>query len=625
VHSEADRDSLHVRKIGQSVEVGPAAAADSYLNIDAIIRAAKAVGADAVHPGIGFLSESALFAEAVERAGLVFVGPHPETMSRLANKSRAKQEAAQAGVPVIAGSQESWADPAAIARQIRGMSLPVMLKAVAGGGGRGVRVIQSLTQLDEAIESAMREANAAFGKPDLLVEVFVDRPRHIEVQIAGDGAGNVIHIFERECSLQRRFQKIIEEAPATSLQPVLRDAILQAAVRLGRRLNYRGLGTMEFLVKGDAFYFLECNPRLQVEHTVTEEVSGLDLVELQLRIACTGRLPFAQAEVACKGHAIQARVYAEDPNTGFLPSTGRIFAVHFPTRELRVDSGVEAGSEVTPHYDPMIAKLVAHGHDRADALAKLKLGIDHSAVLGVTTNLRFLSLLAAHPAVRQNDIDNRFIDRELPAFQDALAASLDVAAIAAGVWLAHHHPQADGDPWSGHTAWRLGDGLNHASRPPAFMLRQGETRWHVSLGPSAGAVQLSIDGQEVALRLAMALDGSVHATLPGTSMTVKAVVHGDTIYVHGLGGAMQFEVLPYLVDTPENDVQSGRLLSPMMGKIIKVNVRIGDQVKAATPLVILESMKMELSIDAPHDGTVMALNCAPGDIVERDAQLIVIE
>ncbi len=354
-----------------SIEIGGPAASESYLRIDAVIAAAKSTGSEAIHPGFGFLAENAAFARAVEAAGLVFIGPTADVIERLGDKASAKQEAEAAGVPTVPGSRTPCEDAAEIDRIVRELTLPVMLKAAAGGGGKGMRAVSNFDGLAGEIESAMREARNSFGYAGLIVEKLVERGRHIEVQIAGDGRGNVIHLFERECSLQRRHQKVIEEAPAANLSASLREKIAGDAVRLGKRLNYRGVGTVEFIVRDDSYYFLEVNPRLQVEHPVTEMVTGIDIVELMLRIAAGEGLPFAQDAVTCSGHAVEARICAEDPADDFLPRTGELAYVRFPADGIRVETGIESGSVVTPYYDSMLAKLIAHADTRDEALDRL--------------------------------------------------------------------------------------------------------------------------------------------------------------------------------------------------------------------------------------------------------------
>ncbi|MEO7008356.1 MAG: biotin carboxylase N-terminal domain-containing protein, partial [Caldimonas sp.] len=465
VHSSADRSALHVREIGESVEIGGPAATESYLRIDAIVAAAARVGADAIHPGYGFLSENPAFARAVEAAGLVFIGPTAATIERIGGKASAKREAARAGVPVIDGSDAGLVDPAAVAAQVRGMRLPVLLKAVAGGGGRGMAAIETLDGLDGRIESAMREAELAFGSGELIVESYLPRVRHVEVQIAGDGHGAAIHLYERECTLQRRHQKLIEEAPAAGLPAALLDAMRADACRLAAAVGYRGLGTVEFVVADGRHHFLEVNPRLQVEHPVTEAVTGLDLVELQLRIAETGRLPLAQHEVHCDGHAFEARVCAEDAAAGFLPATGRIALARFPGPPLRVDTGIASGDAVTPHYDSMIAKVIAHAPTRAAACARLQAGLAETRILGVVTNLAFLQHLLALPETRDSTFHTRLIDER---YGDAGAAALappeapfEHRCAAALLWLERQRRAGSGPDlgcWTeggAFTGWRL--------------------------------------------------------------------------------------------------------------------------------------------------------------------------
>ncbi|WP_454624659.1 acetyl/propionyl/methylcrotonyl-CoA carboxylase subunit alpha [Bradyrhizobium cenepequi] len=626
IHSEADRTALHVREIGESIEVGGAAATASYLNIPAIVEAAERVGATAVHPGIGFLSENADFAAAVEAAGLTFIGPRAETMRRFADKWDAKREAMEAGIPVIGGSDGSFADVDDVEKAVGALRLPVLLKAAAGGGGRGVRVVSSYAGLRNNIESAMREAQSSFGRPDILVEQFIDKPRHIEVQIAGDGAGEVIHFYERECSLQRRFQKIIEEAPSSALQPEIRLQIFEAAVRMAERVSYRGLGTMEFLVGGGQFYFLECNPRLQVEHTVTEEITGLDLVEVQIGIAANGKLPLHQDRIRAEGHSIQARIYAEDPCAGFIPSTGQISAVTFPGAPARVDTGVDAGSVVTPFYDAMIAKIITRGSTRAEAINRLKNAIEATSVAGVQTNLTFLSQLLAHAAVLSNRVDNRFIDRELSSLTAEAVPSARVAAIAAKVWLEHNYPRREGDIWSGHGGWRLSDGNDQPARKPAYFLIAGDHRYSIHLGSEPPSLTtLAVDDQIFSFEFRSMADNRCLVAFSDSVVTASYQVRDQQIWLAGSFGRFVFGIEPFLADEARDDQASGKLSAPMIGKIIKVNVAVGDLVKANDTLVVQESMKMELSINAPYDGKVLSVDCSCGDLVERNSVVVTLE
>ena len=626
VHSSVDRNALHVQEVGESIEIGGAPAVESYLNTAAILETAIAVGADAIHPGIGFLSEDPEFAEAVEAAGLVFVGPRPETMRCFSDKWSAKGQARLADVPVIDGSEGSFSDPEEIEERVRQMPLPVMLKAVAGGGGRGVRVIKTMDGLSAAIASAMREASASFGRPDLLIEGFVENARHIEVQVAGDGQGNVLHLFERECSLQRRFQKIIEEAPAEKLPSEMRERILEAAVRLAATVEYRGLGTVEFLIKDGEYYFLECNPRLQVEHTVTEAITGLDLVELQLHIASKRTLPMRQNEVTLSGHAIQGRVYAESSAGGFIPSTGTVLCVDFPKRDLRVDSGVKAGSTITSHYDPMIAKLVAYGNDRGQALAILKQAVRKTVVLGLETNLDFLSSLLRHPVVVAGTADNGFIDREIQELHTPPPPP-ELAAIASILWMRRMHTQNEQDPWSAYgsmVGWRLSDGIDCAPSQPAFLLRNGSTSVPISFGHENkdGSVVVALDGVEISARVIDGGGGHYEAALGSRVISVCAAFGEQTVYLHSQHGSTKFAVEPYLSLDSGADSLNGVLSAQMMGKVVQVYVKAGDKVAAKAPLIVQESMKMELTITAPFDGTVVSVGCREGDLIERNHPVI---
>lgn len=632
VHSSADRDALHVRDIGESIAIGGAAASQSYLNAEAILRAARRVGADAIHPGIGFLAEDPVFAAAVESSGLVFVGPTPDTMRRFGDKWSAKHEASLAQVPVIGGTEGSLADAAAITALIeRDMHLPVVLKAAAGGGGRGVRIIRSLDGLRAVVESAMREAQSSFGRPDLIVEQFIENARHLEVQIVGDGRGSAIHLYERECSLQRRFQKVIEEAPAAHLPADLRERILADAVTLARRVDYRNVGTMEFLVSGGRHYFLECNPRLQVEHTVTEEVTGIDLVELQLQIAAHGTLPLAQRDVVLSGHAIQARVNAESAALGFIPSTGRLRHVTFPS-DVRVETGVEAGSEITPHYDSMIAKLIARGLDRSQALDRLLMAVEASVVFGLESNLGFLQRLLRTPQVRSGLIDNRFIDREFPPQSDnPPPIAIEHAAIASALLLLHRNRSVPDDNlglWSGDgsfLAWRSpAESIDPAEVPAFFLCSDRGPRSSVVIrGHDDAGIQLAIDGAPMAVRL-RELDGGRHfAEVGELSCVVSADIDGDQVHLQmPRDTAERFTVVPFLSLEVSAAALGGVVRAPMMGVLASVRVRPGQPVQKGELLIVQESMKMELTIEAPCDGTVSSVRCAEGAMVERHQILV---
>jgi 3-methylcrotonyl-CoA carboxylase alpha subunit len=629
VHSSADRDSMHVRTVGESIEIGPPPSAQSYLDINAVLAAARAVGADAIHPGIGFLSEEPLFAEAVTKAGLLFIGPTADHLRRFGDKWAAKHEARIAGVPVIGGSEGSTDDPAEVERLIRHeLQLPVVLKAAAGGGGRGVRIIRELAGLAENIQSAMREAKASFGRADLIIEEFIGSARHVEVQVAGDGHGNAIHLFERECSLQRRFQKVVEEAPAAGLDERLRDRILADAVRLAQSVKYANLGTVEFLVADGAHHFLECNPRLQVEHTVTEEITGFDLVELQLRIAMDGRLPIEQKDVVAKGHAVQLRVYAEDASANFAPSTGLLTSVRFPEGP-RVETAVEGGSVISPYYDPMIAKLIVRDTSRAAALERCVLALRQTVLAGVESNIPFLLRLLEHPVVQAGTADNRFIDRELASLSGTTAPTAEEVGLAAAlVWASAAHDRGLGLWSSGGdlACWAYDDGAP-PSGPPALSLRSTDDHvWPVVFGRMLGDhLPLLVDGVPVQVRILERNEGQYVVALDKRVIVVGADLRGDAMTIHGPFGRHVLHVVPFLKLDASSQSLDGKLVAPMMGTILKVCAQVGDKVQKADVLVIEESMKMEMSLAAPMDGVVTAVRCREGEVVERNQILIELE
>lgn len=625
VHSSADRFARHVREIGESVELGGAAPSESYLNIDAIIAAARRVGADAVHPGYGFVSENPAFVRALDAAGLTFIGPRADTIERVGGKASAKREAARLGVPVIPGSESGMTDPAEVLNLVRGMKLPVLLKAVAGGGGRGMAVVETLEGLESRIESAMREAEKAFGNGELIVERYLPHVRHLEVQVAGDGQGHAIHLFERECTLQRRHQKVIEEAPSSGLSPRLREAILADAVKLASGVNYRGLGTVEFVVTGEEYYFLEVNPRLQVEHPVTEEVTGLDLVELQLRIADTDSLPLAQADVRCTGHAFEARLCAEDAAAGFLPATGRLQVVDFSRAGVRVESGVDSGDEISPHYDSMIAKLIAHGPDRESARRALVAGLRESTVIGLVTNLEFLHELLEWPETRDATFHTRLID-ERHAQRGLVAPAappLEHLAAAALHWLAQRRAESSAlgcwTLWDGFTGWRLSSGPIQAAPQPVLVLKAGAAEWPVrfSMRDDQGSSALVIGEQQVSATLQPLAAGRFLLQCGGRAL--ELTIRGDawqTELASALGSSV-FTAQPYLGGGAGDAAASGQLGAPMMGKVVAVKSVVGEKVAIGQTVIVLESMKMELHVTAPFEGSLSSLRCRVGDMVER--------
>jgi 3-methylcrotonyl-CoA carboxylase alpha subunit len=634
VHSAADANALHVKTIGESYEIGRPAASDSYLRIDAVIAAAKAAGAEAIHPGFGFLAENAAFARAVEAAGLVFIGPTPDVIERLGDKASAKREAEAADVPTVPGSQMPSEDPAAVARTVRELGLPAMLKAAAGGGGKGMRAVANLDGLAGEIEAAMREAKNSFGHGGLIVEKLIEHGRHIEVQIAGDGKGNVIHLFERECSLQRRHQKLIEEAPAANLAAKLRERMLTDAVRLGQRLNYRGVGTVEFIVSGDSYYFLEVNPRLQVEHPVTEMVTGIDIVELMLRIAAENDLPVAQADIHHHGHAVEARICAEDPANNFLPCTGELAYVRFPDAGVRVETGVESGSTVTPYYDSMLAKLIAHAETRDEALDKLGRALDQTSIFGITTNQSFLARLIGLPETRNATFHTRLIDEQIGQLVDGAKGS-DTEALALGAyfWMTRQRPPIATDsshnPWLSRevTCWQMAAGDDGLSPIPILHLEAAGASAEIRFAPlqADGTMLVGINDDRLSVRLVPDDDDSYTAVVGSRRETVRIHQHDQTLFVHDRRGVHTLTAIPYLAYISAAAETSGELRAPMTGMILKVNVSVGDRIKAGDVAAILESMKMELRISSETDGVVAAVNCGAGETVERNAVIVVVE
>jgi 3-methylcrotonyl-CoA carboxylase alpha subunit len=615
VVSEADRGAPFARLAGETVEIGPGPAAESYLRGDKIIAAAKATGASAIHPGYGFLAENADFAQAVGEAGLIFVGPSPDAMRRMGGKAEAKAIAAAAGVPVVPGYAGESQSAKALAREAKRIGYPVLIKAVAGGGGRGMRLVEREADLAAALESAQREAQAAFGDGRVLLEKLIARPRHIEVQVFGDRHGNVVHLYERDCSLQRRNQKVVEEAPAPGMSPALRARMCEAAVACAKAAGYEGAGTVEFLVEGgelvaDApWYFIEMNTRLQVEHPVTEAITGLDLVEWQLRIAAGEPLPLRQDEIAMSGHAIEARLNAEDPARGFLPSTGTIVRFEPAGGDgVRVDDGVEQGSVVSPYYDSLIAKLIASGRDRATAVGRLAQALEHTLVAGPKTNAAFLHALLRHPAFVEGRMDTGLIGRELAVLT---AQTPNPEAIGHGVaemlWRACHDLAAERgrrvwgeafSPWDAHDGFQLG-----APRSQRLtVLADGvATQVEVGWGPLGPRVRLP--GSQ----------GPPYATV--------AHFAGDSNPLYVLHDMRQTE-LRWPTFESNGDTEAGdgtSIRAPIVGRVAKVFVKTGEAVAKGSRIAIVEAMKMEHVLHAPRDGVVSKVAVAEGQQVELGA------
>ncbi|NBB92514.1 MAG: ATP-grasp domain-containing protein [Gammaproteobacteria bacterium] len=623
VYSDADAGARHVRLADRAVHIGAAPARESYLDIDRIIQAAKDTGAQAIHPGYGFLAENAGFARALLDAGLTLIGPSPETMDLMGSKAAAKAKMEAAEVPLIPGYHGDDQEDDTLLREAERVGFPLMLKAAAGGGGKGMRVVHSKDDFEEALKAARREASGAFGDDRMILERYLETPRHIEAQVFADTQGNTVHLFERDCSSQRRHQKIIEEAPAAHLDDEVRQALLKAAVRAAEAVDYVGAGTVEFLVDGQEFFFLEMNTRLQVEHPVTECITGLDLVEWQLRVASGERLPLGQDEIRATGHAMEARIYAEDPDHGFVPSTGRIDALVLPGSErVRIDSGVETGDEVSMHYDPMIAKLVVHDATREACLARLKQALAASFVAGPTTNLGFLQALAGAPVFAEAAIDTGLLDRDLSAILDAGEPPLEVLAAAAGRWLLMQEADVtDRTPWDSCDSWRLG-----APATRSLDIESGSLRLSVEASGFDGDYRLLIDGETHAARVRRLGESEFSLNLDGQGRRLQIHVADE----HRLEVCLDNRRWPVsrharFEAAVEAGTGDGRLLAPMPGKILEIRAEAGQSVSEGETLLIMEAMKMELAIKAPMDGQVSQIGVGHEDVVEADAFLLEIE
>ncbi|MGW5052969.1 acetyl/propionyl/methylcrotonyl-CoA carboxylase subunit alpha [Actinokineospora sp. NPDC004072] len=622
VFSDADAGARHVREADTAVRIGPAAARESYLDIDRVVAAALETGAQAVHPGYGFLAENAAFAQACARAGLVFIGPPVGAIEAMGDKIRAKQTVMAAGVPVVPGRTEAGMGDDDLVEAAAEIGFPVLLKPSAGGGGKGMRLVADAAELRPAIESARREARGSFGDDTLLIERFVARPRHIEIQVLADAHGAAVHLGERECSLQRRHQKIIEEAPSPLLDAATRERMGAAAVDAARAVDYTGAGTVEFIVSADRpdeFFFMEMNTRLQVEHPVTELVTGLDLVEQQLRVAAGEPLGFGQADVALTGHAVEARVYAEDPAAGFLPTGGRVLDLRLPAAPwARVDSGLAVGTAVGSDYDPMLAKVIAWGDDRAQALDRLSLALAQTAVLGVRTNVEFLRGLLDHPDVRAGRLDTQLVERELAGLTAAAGVPDEVFAAAALdelIGLAPAGPVFD--PWDVPSGWRLG----RAAGVP-FRLTCGDRDVTVVVDPSEGTVRVG-DADPVPAS-ATRVDGGLLLRFGDRELRYARALDGGTLWLAADGHAWAVAEHSLLEGAAGAAGAGGPITSPMPGTVLVVKVAVGEAVTAGQALLVVEAMKMEHTITATADGVVSELSVRPGQQVGLNQTLAVV-
>ncbi len=641
VYSDADREARHVALADEARRIGPPEARLSYLNVEAILAAARETGAEAIHPGYGFLAENEDFAAACGKAGIVFIGPAPEAIAAMGDKSAAKRLMEQAGVPLVPGYHGENQDPEFLKTEADNIGYPVLIKASAGGGGKGMRIVAEGKAFAAALESAKREAKSAFGDERVLVEKYLDRPRHIEVQVFGDTFGNVIYLFERDCSVQRRHQKVLEEAPAPGLDAKRRKQMGEVAVAAAKSIKYTGAGTVEFITGQDGtFYFMEMNTRLQVEHPVTEMITGLDLVKWQLAVAAGEPLPLRQDQLEFRGHAIEARIYAENPAKGFLPSTGTLRHLRMPHAAefrgssagmrvpVRVDSGVRQGDAITPHYDPMIAKLVVWGEDRAVALGRMRAALAECEIVGVSTNVEFLARTVAGKAFSTADLDTGLIERcraELFA-PDAGASDEEIAAAALAELLAEQAQAAavagtSGDPhspWNIVDGWRLNLGSHHE-----LTFASAEKVYQVQIHFTQDGYRLSVDGRDYALA-GSEDDGGLHVTLGGAAFRVRAVRDGADWHLFR-DGAHRVLTLQSAQLAEEPDATIGSLAAPMPGKVLQVLVQAGATVAKGTPLVILEAMKMEHTIVAPHDGRVTEIHFKAGEQVNEGVELLKLE
>ena len=633
VYSETDAGARHVRLADEAVLIGPAAARESYLVIDKIIAAAKQTGAQAIHPGYGFLSENEDFCHACDAAGIVFIGPPVSAIHAMGSKSEAKKLMEKAGVPLTPGYHGDNQEPAFLNVQADAIGYPVLIKAAAGGGGKGMRLVERSEDFLDALASCKREAASSFGDDHVLVEKYLTRPRHIEIQVFGDRFGNVVYLFERDCSVQRRHQKVLEEAPAPGMTLERRAAMGKAAVEAAKAVGYVGAGTVEFIANQDgSFYFMEMNTRLQVEHPVTEMITGLDLVEWQLRVASGEPLPLAQEQLAINGHALEARIYAEDPSKGFLPSTGRL--VHLAPPEegmhVRVDTGVEEGDEISPFYDPMIAKLIVWDVNRDRALARMLQALAEYRVVGVANNIEFLSRLTACPAFANADLDTGLIEREKDyLFPEQIEPSREAwLAVALAELLrereraqrlAARHPEPD-SPWHRRDGWRMNSA---ASRTLIF--RFGEVEKTLAVTHLGNGFAITLDGVASAVAGSLNPRGLLRAEFDGLRTTATAVVAGERRHLFGNGRAWQFAAVDPLHHSGEGGGAEGGLLAPMPGKVIALIAAEGAVVEKGAPLLILEAMKMEHTITAPAAGTVKGFRFAVGDQVGDGAELVEFE
>ncbi|KZN49835.1 acetyl/propionyl/methylcrotonyl-CoA carboxylase subunit alpha [Pseudoalteromonas luteoviolacea] len=615
VYSEADADALHVKQADEAYFIGPAPSKDSYLVSERILEVAKQSGADCIHPGYGFLSENDAFANACEENNIVFIGPLASSIEAMGSKTRAKEIMAQANVPLVPGYYGQQQDTEFLTSEAEKVGYPVLIKAAFGGGGKGMRVVRSADEFLSALEGAKREALASFGNDLVLLERFVDKPRHVEVQVFADNHGNCVYLGDRDCSLQRRHQKVIEEAPAPDLSDALRKEMGEAAVRCAQAINYRGAGTVEFLLCGDEFFFMEMNTRLQVEHPVTEMVTGQDLVEWQIRVANNEHLPLSQAHITLQGHSFEARIYAEDPEENFMPYSGNLAHLSFPKaqRGVRIDTGVQQGDEISPFYDPMIAKLIVHGHDRRTALLKLRSALNEVHLAGVKSNIAFLHHLAEHPTFMAGAPDTHFIDTQTDELTASKAPSDTLVCLASIAYLAHKQAPKLSTPWQ-----QVGFRLNQARKLTVpftehFVVAQAQGHhWQVHYQDFEHRVEAKLEGHQLI------------ANVDGKRMIADVLIDESTITV--MYGPYQhtFE-LKTKHYVSEQEHQEAPLAAPLNGTVVKHLQTVGATVSKGDPIVVIEAMKMEYTLNAPFDGTLTSYCFDEGELVSHGAMLAIVE
>ncbi len=634
VYSQADAHAQHTRLADEAWPIGGPAPQDSYLRGEAIIDVARRSGAQAIHPGYGFLSENADFAEAVEAAGLVFIGPKAASMRKMGSKAGAKRLMEARGVPVVPGYTGEDQDPGRLQIEADGIGYPLMIKAAHGGGGKGMRIVNASNEFAAALESCQREAAGAFGRDRVLLERYLAAPRHIEIQVFGDAHGQVIHLGERECSAQRRYQKVVEESPSPFLTDELRLRMGEKAVEAARAIDYVNAGTVEFIVDTDgAFYFMEINTRLQVEHPVTEMVTGLDLVEWQLRVAAGEPLPLHQQDIEHRGHAIEVRLYAEDPSQGFLPGSGRLEVLRLPppSAHVRIDAGVVEGDTVTIFYDPMIAKLIVHDSDRTRALARLREALADCEIVGPKSNIEFLEKLVRHPRIVDGTIHTAYLDRHLDeVLPGAAPLPPDHVAMAAAAALLHDeaaartHSAVSPDP---HSPWAIADGwrIGHAGERLLTFVHQGE-RLQLQARGTDGDYSLRGDGGDQQVRGAHLADGRISAEVDGRTLRMRAEAGPGRVRIHDGQQRLRLERVPaFFFDESTIAGHGDRIAAPMPGRVVVVKAIPGQDVAEGEELLVMEAMKMELSLRAPRAGRVAAVQATAGDFVDADAVLLRLE